>query len=96
MSIENLCTPALLFVFLMMFHLMFELYEQDYSMAFMTLVASILVIICLQILCLGGLGLIAWIIVFMPLIVYSYMGFLLFLVFGPDPKPAMKRFEVDI
>jgi len=92
--LENLCTPAILFVFLMMFHLMFELYDKEYSMALMFLVASILAIICIQILCLSGLGLLAWILVFMPLIVYSYMGFLLFVIFGTDPKPAMKQYQV--
>lgn len=73
---------------------MFELYDKEYSMAFMILVASILAILCLQILCLSGLGLIAWILVFMPLIVYSYMGLLLFVVFGSDPTPAIKQFQV--
>ena len=63
-------------------------------MAMMFLVASILAIICIQILCLSGLGLIAWIVVFMPLIVYSYMGFLLFVIFGTDPRPAMKQYQV--
>ncbi len=92
--LETLCTPAILFIFLMMFHLMFELYDKEYSMAMMFLVVSILAVLCIQILCLSGLGLIAWIVVFMPLIVYSYMGFLLFVIFGTDPKPAMKQYQV--
>ncbi len=94
--LENLCTPSILFVFLMMFHLLFELYDREYSMALMFLIFSVLVVLCLQILCLSGLGLIAWLIVFMPLIVYSYMGFLLFVIFGTDPRPAMKQYEVKI
>ena len=93
--LENLCTPAILFIFLMMFHLMFEIYDKEYSMAAMFMLASILAIICIQILCLSGLGLIAWILVFMPLIVYSYMGFLLFVIFGTDPRPEMKKYHVN-
>ncbi len=94
--LENLCTPAILFIFLMMFHLIFELYDKEYSMAMMAVVLAVLVVLCIQILCLSGLGLIAWILVFMPLIVYTYMGFLLFVIFGTDPKPALKKYEVNI
>jgi len=94
--LENLCTPAILFIFLMMFHLIFELYDKEYSMALMFVVVAVLVVLCIQILCLSGLGLIAWILVFMPLIVYTYMGFLLFVIFGTDPKPALKQYEVKI
>ena len=94
--LENLCTPAILFIFLMMFHLIFELYDKEYSMALMFVVVAVLVVLCIQILCLSGLGLIAWILVFMPLIVYTYMGFLLFVIFGSDPKPALKQYEVKI
>ena len=94
--LENLCTPAILFIFLMMFHLIFELYDKEYSMALMFVVVAVLVVLCIQILCLSGLGLIAWILVFMPLIVYTYMGFLLFVIFGSDPKPALKQYEVKM
>jgi hypothetical protein len=37
---------------------------------------------------------IAWVIVFIPLIIYSYMTFLLFSVFGTNPDPVLKQFEV--
>lgn len=94
MYIENLCTPAILFIFLMMFHLMFELYDKEYSMALLKLICSILFILCLQLLCIGGMGLISWILVFLPVIVYSYMALLLFFVFGLNPAPSIKRFEV--
>lgn len=94
--LENLCAPSILFIFLMMFHLIFELYDKEYSMALMFLVVAVLAVICIQILCLSGLGLIAWILVFMPLIVYTYMGFLLFIIFGTDPKPAIKQYEVKL
>jgi cytochrome c biogenesis factor len=80
----------------MMFHLIFELYDKEYSMALMFVLVAVLVVLCIQILCLSGLGLIAWILVFMPLIVYTYMGFLLFVIFGSDPTPALKKYEVKM
>ena len=94
MYIETLCTPAVLFVMIMMFHLIFELYNEDYSMAFLKLFCSIVMILFLQLLCSAHMEIIAWVIVFLPLIVYSYMTLLLFFVFGNDPSPAIKQYEI--
>ena len=94
MYIETLCTPSILFVMIMMFHLMFELYDHQYSMAFLKLFCSIVIILFLQLLCSAHMEIIAWVIVFLPLIIYSYMTFLLFFVFGTDPAPAIKQFEI--
>ena len=94
MYIETLCTPSILFVMIMMFHLMFELYDQQYSMAFLKLFCSIVMILFLQLLCSAHMEIIAWVIVFLPLIIYSYMTFLLFFVFGTDPSSAIKQFEI--
>jgi hypothetical protein len=94
MYIETLCTPAILFVMLMMFHVIFELFDEHYSMALMKFICSIIVIVFLQLLCSAHMEIIAWVIVFLPLIIYSYMTFLLFFVFGTDPSPAIKQFEV--
>jgi hypothetical protein len=51
-------------------------------------------ILFLQLLCSAHMEIIAWVIVFLPLIIYSYMTFLLFFVFGTDPAPAIKQFEI--
>jgi hypothetical protein len=95
MYIESLCTPAVLFVMLMIFHLIFELYDENYSMAFLKLFCSVVMILFLQLLCSAHMEIIAWVIVFLPLIVYSYMTFLLFFVFGTDPSVAIKQYEVN-
>ena len=94
MYIERLCTPAILFVMIMMFHVIFELYDEHYSMALVKWFCSIIMIVFLQLLCSANMELIAWIIVFVPFIIYSYMTFLLFFVFGTDPSAAVKQFQV--
>jgi hypothetical protein len=94
MYIEKLCTPAILFVMLMMFHVIFELYDENYSMALVKFFCSIVMIVFLQLLCAAQMEIVAWVIVFLPIIIYSYMTFLLFFVFGTDPTPAIKQFEV--
>jgi hypothetical protein len=94
MYIETLCTPAILFVMIMMFHVIFELYDEKYSMALVKFFCSIVVILFLQLLCAAHMEIIAWVIVFLPIIIYSYMTFLLFFVFGTNPTSAIKQFEV--
>jgi hypothetical protein len=94
MYIENLCTPSVLFVMIMMFHVIFELYDEHYSMALVKFMCSIVMIVFLQLLCSAHMEIIAWIIVFVPIIIYTYMTLLLFFVFGTNPAPAIKQFEV--
>jgi hypothetical protein len=94
MYLETLCTPAVLFVMIMIFHLIFELYDKNYSMALAKLVASIFMILFLQLLCMLNMEIIGWMIVFLPLIIYTYMTIILFFVFGTHPEEAIRRFEV--
>jgi hypothetical protein len=37
---------------------------------------------------------IGWLIVFLPLIIYTYMTVILFFVFGTHPEEAVRRFEI--
>jgi len=94
MYIETLCTPAVMFIMFMLFQLIYELYHENYPMALAKFVCSIITILFLQLLCLANMEIISWIIVFLPFIVYSYMALLLYFVFGTNPAPAIKQFEV--
>lgn len=96
MYLERLCTPAVLFVMIMIFHVIFELYDKNYSMALVKVVASIFMILFLQLLCVVNMEIIGWMIVFLPLIIYTYMTVILFFVFGTHPEEAVKRFEVNL
>ncbi len=94
MYIETLCPPAVLFMMFMIFYLIVELFEEHYAMALLKLLCSIVMIVFLQLLCSAHMEIIAWILVFLPLIIYSYMTFLLFFVFGTNPVPSIKQFEI--
>jgi hypothetical protein len=95
MYLETLCTPAVLFVMIMIFHILFELYDKNYSMALVKVVASIFMILFLQLLCMVHMEVIGWMIVFLPMIIYSYMTVVLFFVFGTHPQEAIRRFQVN-
>ena len=95
MYLERLCVPAVLFVMIMIFHLIFELYDKNYSMALVKVVASIFMILFLQLLCVANMEIIGWMIVFLPLIIYTYITVVLFFVFGTHPGEAIRRFEMN-
>ena len=80
---------------IMIFHLLFELYDKNYSMALVKVVASIFMILFLKLLFMAKMELIGWLIVFLPLIIYTYMTLILFFVFGTHPEEAIRRFEVN-
>lgn len=94
MYLESLCIPAVLFFMIMIFHVLFELYDNNYSMALVKVVASLFMILFLQLLCSVNMEIIAWLCVFLPLIIYTYMTVILFFVFGTYPEEAIKRFEI--
>ena len=94
MIIEKLCPPAIVFIVFTLIHIIMELYDYKYSRALLKAILAILVICLLQALCVTGMHIISWVIVFMPLIIYSYMTLVIYFVFGTNPSEKMKRYEV--
>jgi len=94
MIIEALCPPAIVFIVFVMVHVIMELYDYQYKRALLKAILAILVVCLLEALCLSKMEIISWVIVFMPLIIYSYMTLVIYFVFGTDPSEKMKRYEV--
>jgi hypothetical protein len=95
MLLDNLCTPTIVFIVFAIAHLSLEMYDNHYSLALLKGVLAIVMICLLELLCIVKMHLLAWILVFMPLIIYSYMTLIIFSVFGLDPSPKMKQFLVQ-
>ena len=94
MIIDTLCPPAIVFIVFTMIHLIMELYDYKYKRALLKSILAILVICLLEALCLSNMQIISWVIVFIPLIIYSYMTLVIYFVFGTDPTEKMKRYEI--
>tara|TARA_Y100000389_G_scaffold99354_1_gene96085 strand:- start:14216 stop:14437 length:222 start_codon:yes stop_codon:yes gene_type:complete len=58
------------------------LFDNNINGAFLQLVMGILITLLLQMLCMNGLSFFSWIIVFLPLVFYTYMTLLLYNIFG--------------
>jgi len=95
MLLDNLCTPTVVFIVFSIAHLSLDMYDQQYTLALLKVVLVILMVCLLEMLCILKLHVVAWVLVFMPLILYSYMTLIIFSVFGLDPSPKMKQFLVQ-
>lgn len=95
MLLDNLCTPTVVFIVFAIAHLSLDMYDQQYTLALLKVVLSLLMVSLLEMLCILKLHVVAWVLVFMPLILYSYMTLIIFSVFGLDPSPKMKQFLVQ-
>jgi hypothetical protein len=94
MLLEQLCPPSIIFVVFLFIFLTIDLYDNNYRTAFAKMIIGFIIVSLLQVLCLSDLAVLAWMIVFLPLIIYTYMTIVIYSAFGIDPDKNMKRFEI--
>jgi hypothetical protein len=78
----NLCPPALIYLFFSATQVIIDLYKGLYNTALFKFIIMIMVTILLNVLCQGGLGIISWMIVFIPFIFMTVVVSILLYVFG--------------
>jgi hypothetical protein len=94
MLLDQLCPPSIIFVVFLFIFLTIDIYDNKYKKAFAKMMIGFIIVSLLQVLCLSGLDIISWMIVFLPLIIYTYMTIVIYAAFGMDPEKNMKRFEI--
>ena len=85
MILDYLCPPALLYVVFFMIHVIIEISEQNYKGAITQTIICVIFTCILQLFCNSNMSLIAWILVFIPIIMYTYMVIIIYMVFRMDP-----------
>ena len=83
--LEKLCGPVILYIGFSMVHILMDLIQNQPNQALVKFITMFVFSFVLQILCSKGLGIISWIIVFIPFIFFTYITAVLFFVFGLDP-----------
>jgi len=78
----KLCPPALIYVIFSLAQILIDTFKGLYNTAFVKLVVSILVTLLLNGLCDSGLGVISWIIVFIPFILMTFIVAMILYIFG--------------
>lgn len=94
MLIDNLCAPALMYLIYSLTQIIIDIFKEMYNTAFLKFIVMIIFTILLNILCSEGLGLISWIIVFIPFIFMTLITSMLLFTFGLTPtKGKIKDYE---
>lgn len=83
---NSLCPPAFIYLVYCAVQMALDVMKGYYNTAFMKLVSAFIFTLLLQYLCQTGLGVISWIIVFIPFLLMTVIVSVLLLVFGLDPK----------
>jgi len=86
MILNYLCPPALLYVVFFTISIILEISEEQYKDALTQSIICIIFTCILQLFCMADMSLLAWILVFIPVIMYTYMVLIIFLVFRMSPK----------
>ena len=90
MILNYLCPPALLYVVFFLIQIVIEISHESYKQALTQSIICIIFTCILQIFCNADLTLIAWLLVFIPVIMYTYMVLLIFMVFRLNPDKSQK------
>ena len=86
MEVFDLCSPALIYLVFSMTQVIVDTIKGLYNVALLKFTMMVLFTLLLNILCERGLGVISWIIVFVPFILMSVITSILLFVFGLDPS----------
>jgi hypothetical protein len=88
MLLNYLCPPALIYVVFFLIQIVIELGHNRYKQALVQTIICIIFTCILQIFCNANLSIVAWILVFIPIIMYTYMVLLILMVFRLNPDGA--------
>lgn len=95
MILTNLCSPALLYLVFMMIHVISQMFNEQYNDALVKLIIGIIFTVVLQLLCMQNMKIISWLLVFIPIILYTYTTLIIFFVFGANPKDRIKQYIIS-
>lgn len=80
----KLCPPAIIYLIFSLTQILIDTFKGMYNTAFMKGIVMVMVTILLNILCQQGLGVVSWIIVFIPFILMTVVVSMLLYIFGLD------------
>jgi ABC-type multidrug transport system fused ATPase/permease subunit len=86
MILSSICPPALIYIGFSLIQIFIDIYNNSINAAFLKFIFMLVFTLIINILCDLGFVVIAWIIVFIPIIMMTLISTLLLQVFGLDPK----------
>ena len=96
MALENVCSPAIIYVAFSFIHILIDIIKSSYDDALSKFCIMIVFTTILNILCERGLGVISWFIVFIPFITMTLLSQILLMVLKrPDGDQDKKMTDID-
>lgn len=93
--VNKLCSPAIIYLIFALTQIIIDIFKSLYNQAFFKFVQMVFFTLLLHILCSRGLGIVSWIIVFIPFILMTVITTILMLVFGLNPAEGDYTVDVD-
>ena len=93
--IDKLCPPAILYLGFSLIQIIIDTFKGFYNQAFFKTVVMFVFTLLLNIMCKRGLGIVSWIIVFIPFILMTYITTVLLFVFGLNPSPEELNYNIE-
>ena len=90
----KLCAPAILYVGFSLTQIIIDTFKGFYDVAFFKSIVMIVFTIVLNALCSQGLGIISWLIVFLPFIMMTYITAILMITLGFGNSPSDTKNKV--
>jgi hypothetical protein len=78
----NLCPPSIIYLIFSITQILIDTIKGLYNTAFVKIIVTIMVTLLLNILCEKGLGIVSWVIVFIPFILMTVIVSVILYVFG--------------
>ena len=91
MLLTKLCTPALIYLIFSVSQVLIDTVKGMYNTATIKFLLAFIFTFLLNYLCQTGLGIVSWIIIFVPFILMSVIVTMLLFVFNLDPKTGKIR-----
>ena len=85
MELDKKCSPALLYIAFSMIHIMIDIFKDLYNTALIKFVMMVVFSTVLNMLCQRGLGVVSWMLVFIPFISMTIVTALLLFSLGLSP-----------
>jgi hypothetical protein len=94
MNISELCAPALLYLAFSLTHIIVDMFKHMYNTALIKFIVMIIFTYLLNVLCQRGLGVISWLIVFIPFITMTIITTLVLIAFSLHPSKGDYDYRV--
>lgn len=85
----KLCAPALIYLIFNIVNIIFEITNGLMNTALVRVGITIIITYLLNLLCVNDMGIVSWIIVFLPFILMTYVIALLLITFRMDPETGL-------